>query len=61
MNKVYIGKKRSICPPLTAYNTAYTAQFVRTNFGFAETSYMLGTVMRKAALTMKGDENHEFA
>jgi hypothetical protein len=27
-----------------AYNTAYTAHFVRPNFGFAETSYMLGTL-----------------
>jgi len=25
-------------------NTAYTAHFVRPNFGFTETSYMLGTV-----------------
>lgn len=53
MNKVYIGKKRSICPSLTAYNTAYTAQFVRTNFGFAETSYMLGTVRRNSASALQ--------
>jgi len=25
-------------------NTAYTAHFVRPNFGYAETSYMLGTL-----------------
>jgi len=25
-------------------NTAYTAHFVRPNFGFVETSYMLGTL-----------------
>jgi hypothetical protein len=25
-------------------NTAYTAHFVRQNFGFAETSYILGTL-----------------
>jgi len=30
--------------PLTGSpNTAYTAHFVRPNFGFTETSYMLGT------------------
>jgi len=29
---------------LASYNTAYTAHFVRTNFGYAETSYMLGTL-----------------
>jgi len=28
----------------TSYNTAYTAHSVRSNFGFAETSYMLGTL-----------------
>jgi hypothetical protein len=28
----------------TAYNTAYMAHFVRPNFGFAETSYMLETL-----------------
>ena len=34
-------------PTLTgAYNTAYTAHFVRPNFGFAETSYMLGTLYK---------------
>ena len=27
-----------------SYNTAYTAHFVRPNFGFAETSYMLETL-----------------
>jgi len=31
--------------PLTGSpNTAYTAHFVRLNFGFAETSYMLETL-----------------
>jgi len=31
--------------PLTgSLNTAYTAHFVRPNFGFAETSYMLRTL-----------------
>mgnify|MGYP001290561976 CR=1 FL=1 len=34
--------------PLTgSLNTAYTAHFVRQNFGFAETSYMLGTLYGK--------------
>jgi hypothetical protein len=28
----------------TSYNTAYTAYFVRPNFGYAETSYMLETL-----------------
>jgi len=28
----------------TSANTAYTAHFVRLNFGFAETSYMLETL-----------------
>ena len=28
----------------TSDNTAYTAHFVRPNFGFAETSYMLETL-----------------
>ena len=28
----------------TSDNTAYTAHFVRPNFGYAETSYMLGTL-----------------
>jgi len=28
----------------TSDNTAYTARFVRPNFGFAETSYMLETL-----------------
>lgn len=28
----------------TADNTAYTTRFVRLNFGFAEISYMLGTL-----------------
>lgn len=28
----------------TLPNTAYTAHFVRLNYGFAETSYMLGTL-----------------
>ncbi len=27
-----------------AHNTAYTVHFVRSNFGFAETSYMLETL-----------------
>ena len=31
-----------------AYNRAYTAHFVRPNFGFAETSYMLGTLAEMA-------------
>jgi hypothetical protein len=34
----------------TAYNTAYTAHFVRPNFGFAETSYMLGTLDERLGL-----------
>jgi len=28
----------------TSDNTAYTAHFVRPNFGFTKTSYMLGTL-----------------
>jgi len=28
----------------TSPNTAYTAHFVRTNFGYAETSYILETL-----------------
>jgi len=28
----------------TSPNTAYTAHFVRQNFGYAETSYMLDTL-----------------
>ena len=28
----------------TSANTAYTAHSVRPNFGFAETSYLLGTL-----------------
>jgi len=28
----------------TAPNTAYTAHSIRPNFGFAETSYILGTL-----------------
>jgi hypothetical protein len=36
--------KNNICSKLAASpNTTYTAHFVRLNFGFAETSYMLGT------------------
>jgi len=31
----------------TSPNTAYTAHFVRPNFGFAETSYMLETLSDK--------------
>jgi hypothetical protein len=30
----------------TSPNTAYTARFVRPNFGFAETSYMLGMIAK---------------
>ena len=29
---------------VTSPNTAYTAHFVRSNFGYAETSYMLETL-----------------
>jgi hypothetical protein len=29
-------------------NIAYTAHFVRLNFGYAETSYMLGTLYEMA-------------
>ena len=32
-------------------NTAYTAHFIRPNFGFAETSYMPGTLYKMAVLT----------
>jgi hypothetical protein len=32
----------------TSDNTAYTAHFVRPNFGYAETSYMLGTLGERA-------------
>jgi len=40
-------------------NTAYTAHFVRPNFGYAESSYMLGTLYEMAAemTTMKNGEN----
>ncbi|MCK4543741.1 MAG: hypothetical protein KAU17_16030, partial [Spirochaetales bacterium] len=36
---------------LASYNTAYAAHFVRPNFGFAETSYMLGTLKMKMIKT----------
>ena len=44
------GKKYEIILRATADNTAYTAHFVRPNFGYAETSYMLKT------LSAMGDE-----
>ena len=34
-------KERKMC---TSPNTAYTTKFVRPNFRYAETSYMLGTL-----------------
>jgi len=40
----------------TSPNTAYTAYFVRQNFGYAETSYMLGTLSAHCGQEKKEDK-----
>ena len=39
-----------------SYNTAYTAHFVRPNFGYAETSYMLKTLYERTEIFHMGVE-----
>jgi len=51
---VFVNTTEQNATPLTglaslsarSYNTAYTAHFVRPNFGYAETSYMLKTLYK---------------
>jgi hypothetical protein len=37
----------------TSSNTAYTTHFVRSNFGYAETSYMMETLYEIPTLAFK--------
>lgn len=46
-------EERKMC---TLPNTAYKAKFVRPNFGYAETSYMLGTLYIMLCLFNRKEE-----